>query len=105
MKSMKIVKNGIYFLYNKDDIIIYVGKFGKGNDTSFYHRMYRHGDGAHCNKPWFNKVEKFKVKEFPKLDDKELSQVERLMIYAKGQPAFNDCYITENEYELVASKL
>lgn len=98
-------KNGIYLLYNGNGIIIYVGKFGDGGSTSFYHRMYKHGDGAHCNKSWFNEVKQFKVKEFPKLNNKELSQVERLMIYAKGQPKFNDSYITEDEYELLASKL
>jgi excinuclease UvrABC nuclease subunit len=103
--NYKESKNGIYFLYNEKDIVIYVGKAGNGDKTSFAHRMYLHGDGAHCKKNWFGKVKKFRFKSFTNLNSKEISKVERLMIYAKNQPAFNDCYTTENEYELIESKL
>lgn len=103
--NYKKSKNGIYFLYNENDIVIYVGKVGKGNDTSFASRMYLHGNSAHCHKIWFDKVKKFRFKSFPNLNSKEINKIERLMIYAKNQPAFNDCYTMEDECELIASKL
>lgn len=104
IKNYKKCKNAIYFLYDKENIVIYVGKVGKGKKTSFAHRMYLHGNGAHCNKSWFNEVERFKVKEFKNLSAKELSYIERLMIYAKRQPKFNDSYITEDKYEEIVKK-
>lgn len=98
-------KNGIYFLYDENDIVIYVGKCGGGKTTSFYHRMYLHGNGAHCNKDWFKYAKKFRFKTFPNLESKVLSKVERLMIYAMNQPIYNDCYITEEDYEIISSNL
>ncbi|WP_346915516.1 hypothetical protein [Clostridium sp.] len=103
--NYKNSKNGIYFIYDEKDIVIYVGKVGKGKKTSFYHRMYGHGSGAHCKKSWFEKAKKFKFKSFPNLESEEIMKIERLMIYAKKQPAFNDCYTKEDEYELIAKKL
>ena len=32
-------KRGIYFLFNQEDVCIYVGKVGNGTYTSLYHRM------------------------------------------------------------------
>lgn len=98
-------KNGIYFLYDKHDVVVYVGMVGNGEQTSFAHRMYKHGSGAHCNKPWFQEVEKFRFKSFPRLNEEKLEKIERLMIYAKNQPIFNDKYIREYEHELIANKL
>lgn len=105
IKNYKKYKNAIYFLYDKENIVIYVGKAGNGKKTSFAHRMYLHGSGAHCNKSWFDKVDKFRVKEFKNLSNKELSYIERLMIYAKEQPKFNDSYISEDKYEEIVNKL
>lgn len=98
-------KNGIYILYDEKEIVIYVGKCGNGKSTSFYHRIYGHGSGAHCKKEWFKDIKKFRFKEFSDLDSKLLSKVERLMIYAYGQPAYNDCCITAGDYEAIASNL
>lgn len=98
-------KNGIYFLYDENEIVIYVGKCGNGDHTSFYDRIYGHGNGAHCRKEWFNSVKKFRFKAFPNLESDALSKVERLMIYANNQPIYNDCYITEADYEIIASNL
>lgn len=67
--------------------------------------MYLHGSGAYCNKPWFGDVKKFRVKEFKNLSNKELSYIERLMIYAKEQPKSNDFYITESKYEDIVDRL
>lgn len=104
-KNCKNYKNGIYLLYNKDNKVIYVGKVGDGPETSFYHRMYKNGNSAHCNKPWFNEVEKFRFKSFPKLKCDELKKIERLMIYAKNQPIYNDIYISEEEFITITNKL
>ncbi|MDF2800320.1 MAG: hypothetical protein K0S61_223 [Anaerocolumna sp.] len=104
-KKFRKTKNGIYFLYDENDIVIYVGEFGDGNYTSFYHRMYGHGSGAHCNKEWFYRTKKFRVKCFPMLVSDNIKKIERLMIYANNQPAFNDCYVTEEQCDSIARKL
>lgn len=97
-------KNGIYLLYDDNSIVRYVGKCGNGQYTSFYHRIYTHGSGAHCKKDWFKNIKKFRFKVFPDLDSQLLNKVERLMIYAYGQPAYKDCCITAEDYETIASK-
>lgn len=83
-------KNGIYFLYNNFDQIVYVGMVSNAASTSFYHRMYGHGTGAHKNKRWFNKCKKFRFKKFPTATKDDLRVIERLMIFRKGQPRYND---------------
>lgn len=83
-------KNGIYFLYNKEQEIIYIGKVGYGKKTSFYKRMYEHGSGAHRNKSWFDECTGFKFKRFVNATIEDLAVIERLMIYKQGQPKYND---------------
>ena len=84
-------KNGIYFLYNEKEEIIYIGKVGNGLVTSFYHRLYGHGNGAHKNTQWFQKeCSKYRFKRFPNATDDDLRVIERLMIFKKGQPQYND---------------
>ena len=104
-KNYKQAKNGIYFLYDKNEKVIYVGKVGNGENTSFYDRMYGHGGGAHCNKSWFKEVEKFKFKSFPNLEDDELIKIERLMIYAKNQPIYNDVIISQDDFITILNKI
>ena len=83
-------KNGIYFLYNSKGTVIYIGMVGNTARTSFYHRMYGHGMGAHKNKHWFRKCAKFRFKRFPTATKEDLRVIERLMIFRKGQPKYND---------------
>ena len=104
-KEYRDQKNGIYFLYNNDDIVIYVGMVGNGSDTSFAHRMYLHGSGAHKEESWFEEAKKFRFKCFPELDKIQLQQLERLMIYAKHQPKYNDCFVTETDMDNILEKL
>lgn len=78
---------------------------GNLNDTSFAHRMYLHGDGAHYNKPWFKEVKWFIFKSFPKLTNKELKQIERLMIYAKKQPIYNYIIKSEQDFITISKKI
>ena len=104
-KNYKTAKGGIYFLYNDNDVVIYVGKVGNGKHTSFYKRMYGHGNSAHCNKPWFNQAKKFRFKKFPNLINEEILKIERLMIYAKNQPIYNDIIISQKEFMSIVSKI
>ncbi len=98
-------KNGIYILYDENENVRYIGQCGDSEYTSFYHRIYLHGGGAHCKKDWFDNIKKFRFKEFPDLDSQLLNKVERLMIYAYDQPIYNDGGITTEDCETIASKL
>lgn len=91
-------RSGIYFLYNEKKQIIYVGKVGAGNNTSFYARLYGHGSGAHCNKPWFAECKHYKFKQFSYATNDDLRVIERLMIYGQGQPRYNDIGQISVEY-------
>lgn len=104
-ENCKTFKNGIYFLYDKDNIVIYIGMVGDGDNTSFYHRVYGHGNGSHCKKEWFDEVNSFRFKSFPKLEIEELRLIERLMIYIKKQPKYNDNLMIVNDYEIIKNKL
>ncbi len=83
-------KNGLYFLYNESNEVVYVGKVGNGPTTSLYHRLIGHGSGAHKNAYWWKEVYKCKFYRFVGLDDKEILQIERLSIFGKSQPKYND---------------
>lgn len=85
--------------------MIYVGKVGDGKFTSFYHRMYGHGNGAHCKKKWFNEVKKFRFKSFPNITKQELTLIERLMIYINKQPKYNDKLLIKSDYKEIMDKL
>ena len=99
-------KNGIYFLYNSDNEVIYVGKVGRGESTSFAHRMYLHGTGAHCHKPWFTECRAFRFKAFPNLSEEDLRVIERLMIHKKNQPIYNDGIPTmPSEFDIIFQKI
>lgn len=104
-QNYSAAKKGIYFLYNDDNDVIYVGMVGDGKNTSFYHRMYAHGNGAHCKKAWFNEVKKFRFKSFPSIKKSELVLIERLMIYKNKQPKYNDRLLVMNDYKIIANKL
>lgn len=104
-QNYKNAKNGIYFLYDKDDIVIYVGMTGDGKTASFYSRIYKNGNSAHCNKPWFSEVKKFRFKSFSRLEKEELILIERLMIYKNNQPIYNDKLMIVNDYKIIETKL
>lgn len=84
-------KNGLYFLYNKQDTCIYVGKVGDGPFTSLYRRMVGHGGGSHRrrDKRWYPQVSYVKWYQF-NVSGKELSLIERLAIFGMKQPIYND---------------
>ena len=89
-------RQGIYFLYNSAKKIIYIGKVGTGESTSLYHRMFGHGSGAHKSEGWYEEVEYGKYIVFEKLNDFELSIVERLCIkYNPNKDNYNDKYFND----------
>lgn len=104
-ENCKECKNGIYLLYDMDNIVIYIGITANGNTASFYSRMYGNGNSAHCNKIWFSKVKKFRFKKFSRLDKRELVLIERLMIYKYNQPIYNDGLKVVSDYEAIENKL
>lgn len=78
---------------------------GDGKSTSFYHRMYAHGSGAHYEREWFNEVKKFRFKSFPNITKEELTLIERLMIYINKQPKYNDKLLIKSDYKEIMDKL
>lgn len=84
-------QKGLYFLFTKDNICIYVGKVGGGEKTSLYHRMVGHGKGSHKKRDerWYNQISYGKWHQF-KVIGKKLALLERLAIFGMGQPIYND---------------
>lgn len=89
--STPAYKMGLYFLFTEDNICVYVGKVGDGDNTSLYHRMVGHGNGSHRDqdKRWYNKISYGKWHQFD-VSGKELDLLERLAIFGMGQPIYND---------------
>jgi hypothetical protein len=84
-----IYKKGLYFLYNFQNEVIYVGKIGEGSCTSLYDRMVGQGEGAHNKENWYKYVSYGKFHPFDVSED-ELKIIERLAIFGMGQPIYND---------------
>lgn len=84
-------KKGLYFLFDKNDTCIYVGKVGEGPFTSLYHRMVGHGNGSHKTKDkrWYKKVLYGKWHQF-NVSGKQLALLERMAILGMKQPIYND---------------
>ena len=99
-------KKGLYFLYNKENQCIYVGKVGGGIYTSLFHRMVGHYWGSHKHKDsrWYSSIAYGKWYRF-NIEGKELSLIERLAIYSKGQPIYNDCDTDETSLSGIESIL
>ena len=99
-------KNGIYFLYNTENNIVYVGLAGNGKYTSFYHRMYGHGNSAHNKEPWFhNECKKYRFYRFPNAIYDDLKVIERLMIFKKGQPKYNDIGKINYDFDDICARI
>lgn len=98
-------KNGIYFLYNDNNDVIYVGLAGNGDSTSFYHRMYGHGNSAHCKEHWFTECKKYRFCRFPYMYNEDLRVIERLMIFKKGQPKYNDIGKLAYDFDDILSRI
>lgn len=99
-------RQGVYFLYNSDDKIIYIGKVGTGKRTSLYQRMKGHGGGAHSQQSWYNEVEYGKYKIFDKLNDSEIEIIERVCIlYNRNKHNYNDKFFNDNDLDVINKKI
>lgn len=77
--------SAIYFLYNDQNEIIYIGETG----TSVKHRLYTDGSGAHCRKDWFTEVKRLRYYKDSKMGDESRKTIERALIQ-KYKPTYND---------------
>ena len=84
-------RQGLYFLYNSSETIIYIGKVGSGERTSLYDRMKGHGPGSHSKKDkrWYSEVSFGRFNKFDKFNDSEIAVLERLAI-SKCGTVYND---------------
>lgn len=101
-------KNGLYFLYNADDQIIYIGQIGNSTYTSLYDRMIGHGKGSHNKKDsrWYQFVTFGKFHQFTGVTSAELNQIERLAIAGMNHPVYNDNLdITQAVVNSIAQKV
>ena len=103
-KNYKQAKNGIYFLYDKNEKVIYVGKVGNGKSTSFMIECMDMVMELIVIKHGLMKLKSLNLK-FPNLEDDELIKIERLMIYAKNQPIYNDVIISQDDFTTILNKI
>ena len=82
---------GIYFLYNEQDDVIYVGMTYADKQT-LHKRIYGNGNGAHNRKVWFKEVRYVKFHKFG-YSKEQLALAERLAINEMG-PRYNDETLT-----------
>ena len=107
-KAIKIngCRQGVYFLYNTNKEIIYIGKVGTKKKTSLYHRMKGHGSGAHNKQSWYAEVDFGKYIIFDKLNDFEIEVIERLCImYNPNKDNYNDKYFNDTIIDEINGKI
>lgn len=98
-------RQGLYFLYNADDKIIYIGKVGPGKRTSLFHRMKGHGSGAHNKQKWYKEVKYGHYINLPNLNIDELEKLERICIQCnENHNNYNDKYIIELDVDNIFNK-
>lgn len=90
----KDFKNGLYFVYDKKNVVIYVGKISNAKNTSLYMRFVGHGAGAHKNDAWYKTAKKVQFMQFAAMDNEMLELAERLVILFK-RPSRNDADTSE----------
>lgn len=88
--SLECCKSGsfIYYLYNKNNEIIYIGETGK----SVKSRLFCDGSGSHCNKRWFSEVEyvKYYKDENMKYDYRKMIERTLILYYRDKYKLYND---------------
>ena len=99
-------KNGLYFLYDESDCLIYIGKVGEYKNTSLRDRLVGHGDGSHqkLHSKWYNEIRMGRFFKFKDLDELELTIIERVAIRYK-KPKYNDKYFDNEALELISKKI
>lgn len=102
-------RNGVFYVYDKNGQVVYIGMAGNGRNTSLYRRCSGHGwgslkDGAH------RKLTPARVsfRRFAVLDRKLLSLVKALAlskVRPKGQRFAADTTLRKREWKVVAQRL
>ena len=82
-------KNGLYFVYDSSNNIIYIGMISDGKRTSLYDRFKGHGSGCHKHSTWYNQACIVRFCHFKDLNTEQLRLAERVAILAK-LPVGND---------------
>lgn len=82
-EGLECCKKGsfIYFLFNKNDDVIYIGESGQ----SVKNRLYTDGNGSHCQKDWFKEVEYVRYYNDKGMDDNTRKIIERALIMTYGE--------------------
>ena len=104
--TKKDFKQGLYFLYDSNEDLIYIGMVGNYKSTSLRDRLVGHGSGAHkvLHSSWYNEIEKGRFLKFETLDELELTIIERVAIRYK-KPKYNDKYFDNEALELISKKI
>lgn len=103
-----LYKGGLYFLYDDQDEIIYIGKIGDTSETSLYDRVFGHTSGSHRvqDSRWYPFVKYGKFHRFSGLNDDELYIIERLAIAGMNHPIYNDRKdVTQAVVDAIALKI
>ena len=80
--------HGLYFLYNAQKEVVYVG-MTHAKKQSLFRRINGNGSGAHKNKNWFSNVCYVKFYPFDGYSKEQLKLAERLAI-REMEPMYND---------------
>lgn len=76
-------KNGLLFLFDACDELIYISKVGTGKDTSVYDRLVGHGSGGLNEKCWYPEIVKgkfLKLEKFEKFEVRDLEQIKQVAV-------------------------
>ena len=86
----KEYKNGLYFVFDDTNHVIYIGKVGSGKTASLYMRCIGNGNKSHLKEMWYRQHARFvKFHKFPNYSDEQLLIAERIAILYE-KPTFND---------------
>ena len=89
-------KNGIYFVYNADNEIIYIGKVSNARTASLYMRFKGNGNSSHQKAFWYEAAKQVRFFHFTdELNSEQLKIVERLAISSE-LPIGDDCNTGED---------
>ena len=95
-KKLRSVKNGVYMALRADGSFLYVGMVSSAKTANIFMRFHGNGNSAHDKKQWWSEVDRVKFRRFDGADERQLRLIERLAIFAAGQPDYNDVDSDEN---------
>lgn len=83
-------KQGLYFIYDSNWRIVYIGMVSDKDSASLYMRIRGNGKASHSKKDWWREDYVVKFHKFEKYSNEQLAIAERLAIIKKNQPIYND---------------